>query len=173
MMHSVGNYQATHKRTVMKDLRVRSQFHWRLPRRSWFIKSWRHWGVAFLSVCMAIFAKSFWEIRDTQAYLPVVWPIWFVVSAVSLAIFTVKPDSNLWYRLSGMFMVVGLFSRVGGAYFNWYSSDHPQREWIAILASVLYLLAGAGMWRFWIMDVGPWHDAWRLFRQSRTRNGKA
>lgn len=126
---------------------------------------WRRIGIVVLGLAMVVLSKGFWELKESQAYFPLFWPFWFGVAAGLLFAFAAKPQSTPLYQASGLFLVTAMFSRVAGAYLN-LINEVGNSHWMAVIAITVYILAGFGMWRFWIREVGPWHDRYRMSMKS-------
>lgn len=106
--------------------------------------------IGLFAIGWSVMTVSFWKAQPFEVLVPAVWPIWYVVTAVTCWAFFARPASHYAYVLSGTFASVGILARA-----------------LAVLASVLYDSdnLGANIYRT------PWYAAievvvWTLFAAS-------
>lgn len=136
--------------------------------RAWVETNWRVVGLWAAAAWLLNYAVSYWAARDTEAWMPEFWPVWFLLAAVAVAAFTLWPASRLLYRVAGIMGMVALGSRVPSVVLNALADGLDARDWRSWAGVFTFLALTAFWWVWWTRAVGPYHD---LARYGLAGNG--
>lgn len=108
--------------------------------------------LAGLAVCFAVAAAGYWGSRNAEAYLPLLWPIWFAAAATACAVFAWQIHSPHWWQASRILVVIGVLSRCVGVAGR--ILDHKvTNNWSAVAGIALYAAAAGAFYRLWAVDL--------------------
>lgn len=123
----------------------------------YLMEHWRRIGLIIYATGWFVLFVSFWNLRDTDIYWPLFWPIWYLATSLVTFHFAIRPSSFQLYRLAGAMGVVGLLSRVGGIFIAYATGGKAAAGWQLPVAAVVYSMAASGLWYWWVHAILPWH----------------
>ncbi len=117
--------------------------------------TWRRLG-------LYVFAASFlggavlWALLlDDEPFLPLAWPVLFLIAAVTVALFATFPRSERLYRLAGLAAFGAYIARPIGTIARWANSDVlGARLGIGI---IVYTTIAVAIAIIWVTEVAEWH----------------
>ena len=129
------------------------------------------WLLRAFALCLAAMAIGLFISRSGEAFLPLLWPIWFGLSSVASLSFSFMLDNRRLMMISGFLVPMGFFVRVAGIILNALEGNYLLAS-RSVSGVALYVIAGLSLAAFWNWVFAPLQGVLQARREAKSGKNK-
>lgn len=118
------------------------------------MERWRRVGLLLLAFACVALGHLWWLLKDTEPFIPWLWPVLFGAAGVTVALFVIIPRSHRLYQLAGSLVVTAFLMRPISLIARFADGTDPKPRDIAGI--IIYAMLAILLAWFWVREVAPW-----------------